>query len=401
MHVRSEFKMLLRPRKTIGRSRLFSPFTPSLSDSSQYDGSFIDHNGELQYLQTCKDFPYYIPPLLPKNPVDVRSFAFNSAPLSQSNPLGKVAEGCSHSVYRARAPSGKIYYIKDLSQSNLHGLRDEHTAQFIAHQETFASWLMFHIFGPELIPEVFPVKFKDKWGIASSEIKYFGTLHHLAQQLGYSDLQIEDGESALKVLNGQTFLMLPEGKEPIRVKGRITLKVALHLLVAHYDLENSHKNIFMKLIPDPLHYRQVACPGMFDLGCVFDPFQMTNYIRTCSDPSKKAELAAQLAINPVDAHIHELNVKDYEKITDRFFAKQTAFRRLAGLQRSQIEFGLEWFKENSPEEAHSFIKDKIANYLYCSTDLANSVSHEITNLIKTRAYDKEPVFERGATTLKR
>jgi hypothetical protein len=393
LYARTGVRLWQQPALSFFSQRGYSLTATALASHSQFS-SFVNQGGHLQYLQAYQSFPYYTPLALPKRPVGVENFVFNSAALSPGNPFGRVTEGCSHAVYRARSLSGKIYYIKDLSES-VHGMRDESTAQYIAHQETFATWLMYQIFGPELIPEVFPVKFKNKWGLASSEMKYFGTLHQLARQLGHSELEIADGESALRVLNGQTFLLLPQGKEPLRVKGRIALKVALHLLVAHYDKENSHKNIFMKLISDPLHYRQVACPGMFDLGCVFDPAQMQDYIEACSTPSKKAELAAKLALNPVDAHIPELNVQDYEKITDRFFAKQAAFKRLAGLPRVQLETGLEWFKANAPAEAQSFIDDKIKKYLFCSSELALLVFKEITQLIQ-----KEALPEKAPTSFK-
>ncbi|HSW71023.1 MAG TPA: hypothetical protein VLH77_03480, partial [Gammaproteobacteria bacterium] len=328
-----------------------------------------------------QNFPYYLPPVLPETPLDASKFTFNTQLLSPKNPYGKLGEGCSHAVYRTRGPSGKIYYLKDLSRSEVYGLRDADTAQFIAHQEAFATWLMYQLFGPELIPEVFPVKFKDRWGLASSELTYFGTLHQLAQQLGFSEREIFYGDSALKIMNGKTYLLLPDGKEPIRVKGRIAFKVALHLLVAHYDIENSHKNIFMKLISDPLNYRQVACPGMFDFGCVFESEQMKNYIEACRDEDLKEALAKHLALQPVDAHIQELNVEDYDKITDRFLVKHAAFKRIADFPRDRVLDGLQWFQRNSPEEARSFIDEQIRTYLLSSFDLAERVCKEIDYML--------------------
>ncbi len=360
-------------------------FSPASTQSTPY--SYVDKD-KIHYLQTYQKFPYYTPPLLPTRPAEVKNFTFNAKPLSPSNPYGQVTEGCSHAVYRAKSSSGKIYYIKDLSESKL-GIRTPDEAQFVTHQETFATWIMYQLFGPELIPEVFPVKFKDKWGLASSEIKHFGTLNQLATQLGYTERSILYGESAIKVIDGKTFLLLPDGKEPIRVKGRIAFKVALGYLLAPDDSENSPKNIFMKLILDPINLRQVACPGMFDFGSVFERNQMNQFIDACQHADTKEELAMRLAINPVDAHIRELNVQDYETIADRFLAKETAFRRIAGLPHEQLMIGLDWFKQNSPTEAYAYIEDIIKKYIFCSTDLAALVADKITDIRRNEMRPKE------------
>lgn len=369
--------------------RAFSMFASQRPLRTEYS-SFINKKGQLDYVQTYQEYPYYTPPALLDKPARVSTHVFNQDPISDKNPYGIVADGSNHRVYRAKAPNGEVHYLKDLSQSRNDPLRDEESAQWVACLETFSTWLMYQIFGPDLIPHVFPVKYKDpvslkeKWGIASAEIKYLATLDELAKQLGYSDLEITyERKSALKVIQGQTFLLLPEGDKiiQVRVKGRIALKVALRMLVAHADLENHHKNVFMKLIEDPVHYRVVACPGMFDLGSTFFFNEMNELIELCK-AGQQAEFALKLAINHLDAHIPELNVLDYDKITDRYLAKQAAFKRIAGLPWENIQLGLDWLRRQAPQTqiAKENI-EAIEEYLRCSRLISNLVLNHLTALV--------------------
>lgn len=242
---------------------------------------------------------------------------------------------------------------------------------------------MYHCFGPCLIPTVFPVVYNDTLGIASSELTYFGTLFQLAKQMGYSEKEIQYGASALTVIDGKTYLQLKE-KSPVRVKGRIDMKVALRMLVAHYDIESHHKNFFMVLANDPVKHRQVACPGTFDLGCVFHPEQMQTLIEAYAEPEKRAAFVRDLAENAVDAHVEELNIQGYEQIKNRFPTKCAAFQLSSEFPVQSLQEGLRWFKANAPEEAYAHI-DTIGRFLFCS----RGISKEVSEYISTHLLHKE------------
>ena len=65
----------------------------------------------------------------------------------------------NHKVYRSiNKIDHYIYYLKHLDNSNLDPLRTREISQCVALEETLATRLMYRIFGPLIIPIVYPIE---------------------------------------------------------------------------------------------------------------------------------------------------------------------------------------------------------------------------------------------------
>jgi hypothetical protein len=343
---------------------------------------YVNEQGYIEYADPEKGFPYYSQLDLPNEPVDISNFAFNRQAVTRKNPYGQVAEGSSHQVFRTLGKDGKVYFVKLLNKHRDGVERDQETIEVLAAQECSVAWLTAHLASRRFICRAVLVMYKGKIiGIASQEMPdSIGTFHNVGLGARYTSMEMQNGDTPLKVHAGKTYLEWGPDKKLVRLMGRIRLKAYLKA-AAEYDEANEPKNAFASLVADSLNKaphngdRLVAWPGTFDVGCAWHPGQMRQYIKAVKnlnaddlpDPNAKSLLVRELAFQRLDT-IEDLDVKGFEMIEARFLTKELALKHVGNLPVEIIEKGAKWFKDHVPPEAHGHA-DIVREYLYAAREL--------------------------------